>query len=122
MIKKLNLTAEEQEALDEAWKVRLPEETMANYLAELRIMESGKKELIEKFFYLLNKKYEADQRRWREWFINSGLIRAIILNELKAGKKGLAKRISTDWGQLVNRYDLKKHFNKTYTDVINNTK
>lgn len=119
---KLTLTTEETNALAEAWEEQLPEETTANRIAEYKLLKNATRSQVQKFYQLLIMKTNAEQKEWRKWFIRSGLIKWLVQCEAENGIKGLAARIKSEYGQLVDEYDLKTEFNKAYTDVINEYK
>lgn len=117
-MKKLILTPEETNALEEAWKIELPEECAANRLAEYKILSNGTRSQVDKFYQLLLMKCEADQKEYQQWLVESGIIKWMVQCEAEKGLKGLAARLKAEWGELVDEYDLKTEFNKAYTDVI----
>lgn len=121
-MKKLNLTEQEQTALVEAWQEQLPEENAINQFAERKILSSGNRSQVQKFYQLLIMKHNAEQKQWREWIINSGIIKWLVLCEADRGLKGLAKRVNAEWGELAKEYNLHQQFNQAYKDVVNEYK
>ena len=121
-MKKLTLTEAEQGALLEAWAVPLTREELQQLIAEQKILKDATRQQSEKFYQLLIMKTEAEERDWRQWLIDTGLIKWLVQCEADSGTKNLAQRVKNEWGEFAEEYNLKEHFNKAYTDVINQHK